>query len=98
MGVKTVTQEYRPSKRVEDQEAGPVGGPWAASLSATWPVRGQPPQVGHIAPYIDKIFDIEEKTSMSLYLDIAPISCKTSKFLLSISLYPDIAILYLTRS
>jgi hypothetical protein len=24
-GVKTVTQEYRPSKRVEDQEAGPIG-------------------------------------------------------------------------
>jgi hypothetical protein len=25
-GAKTVTQEYRPSKRVKDQEAGPVGG------------------------------------------------------------------------
>jgi hypothetical protein len=34
-GVKTVTQEYRPSKRVEDQEAasGPtgIGGGWNAA-------------------------------------------------------------------
>ncbi len=42
-GVKTVTQEYRPSQRVEDQEAGSVGGPWAASLSVTWPVRPAAP-------------------------------------------------------
>ena len=32
-GVKTITQEYRESKRAEDQEAGPVGAP------GTWPAR-----------------------------------------------------------
>ncbi len=36
-GVKTVTQEYRSSKRVEDQEAGPIGG------AGTWPVRPAAP-------------------------------------------------------
>jgi hypothetical protein len=38
-GVKTVMQleEYRPSKRVEDQEAGPVGG------AGTWPMRPAAP-------------------------------------------------------
>jgi hypothetical protein len=35
--VKTVTQEYRPSKRVKDQEAGPIGG------AGTWPVRPAAP-------------------------------------------------------
>jgi hypothetical protein len=59
--------------------------------------RGQcaqlPPQEGHIVRYIDKTFDIEEKPSTSLYPDIAPISCTTSKLLPSISLYPDVAIM-----
>jgi hypothetical protein len=32
-GVKTITMEYRDSKRAEDQEAGPVGAP------GTWPAR-----------------------------------------------------------
>jgi hypothetical protein len=32
-GVKTITTEYRDSKRAEDQEAGPVGAP------GTWPAR-----------------------------------------------------------
>ncbi len=32
-GVNTITQEYRESKRAEDQEAGPVGAP------GTWPAR-----------------------------------------------------------
>ena len=40
-GVKTVTQEYRPSKRVEDQEAGPVGG------AGTWPVRPAEPGISY---------------------------------------------------
>jgi hypothetical protein len=36
-GVNTVTQEYRPSKRVEDQEAGTIG------RAGTWPVRPAAP-------------------------------------------------------
>ena len=42
-GVKTVTQEYRPSKRIEDQEAGPirVGG------TGTWPVRPATPGMAY---------------------------------------------------
>ncbi len=59
--------------------------------------RAQPPQVWHIVPNIDQIFDIEEKPSTSLYPDIAPISCTTSKILPSVSLYPDTAIRYRTR-
>ncbi len=35
---------------------------------------GQPPLVLHIIPDFDKVFDINDKTSMSLYPDIAPIS------------------------
>ncbi len=43
-GIKTVTQEYRDSRRTEDQEAGPVGAP------GTWPAR--PAGMLHIAPDI----------------------------------------------
>ena len=43
-GIKTVTQEYRDSRRAEDQEAGPVGAP------GTWPAR--PAGRLHIAPDI----------------------------------------------
>ena len=44
-GVKTLTTEYRPSKRVEDQEAGPVGG------AGTWPVRPAAPGMAHRGRY-----------------------------------------------
>ena len=57
----------------------------------------QPPQVWYIVPDIDKIFDIEAKTSISLYPDIAPISWTASKFSPPIPLYPDITIRYRTR-
>ncbi len=40
----------------------------------------------------DQIFDMNENTSIFLYPDIAPISCTTSKFLPSISLYHDIVL------
>jgi hypothetical protein len=48
----------------------------------------QPSQVWHIVPDIDKIFDIEEKTSIYLYPDMISctvISCTTSKILPLIS-------------
>jgi hypothetical protein len=44
-GVKTVTQEYRPSKRFDDQEAGPIGG------AGTWPVRPAAPGMTHRTQY-----------------------------------------------
>jgi hypothetical protein len=44
-GVKTVTQEYKPSKRVEDQEAGPVGG------VETLPVRPADPGMAYNTRY-----------------------------------------------
>jgi hypothetical protein len=58
-------------------------------------VSGAPsrPRYGILYP-IKKTFG---KTSISLHPDIALISCATSKFLPSISLYPNIAIQYLTR-
>ena len=52
------------------------------------------PEVWHIVPKIDQTFDIEGKTLISVYPDIAPISCTTSKFLPLISAYPDIAARY----
>jgi hypothetical protein len=44
-GVKTVTQEYRPYKLVEDQEAGPIGG------AGTWPVRPAVPGMTYRTQY-----------------------------------------------
>jgi hypothetical protein len=85
--------------RVQTVKAGrgPGGWSWLDLLAGLERGRcAQPPQVWQIVPDIDKIFDIEEKTSISLYPDIAPISCTTSKFLPSISLYPYIAIRYRT--
>jgi hypothetical protein len=63
-GVKTVTQEYKPSKWVEVLYLRTkMLDPWP---SAGLPVKrgrcSQPPQVWHIVPDIDKIFDMEEKT------------------------------------
>ncbi len=44
-GVKTVTQEYRPSRWVEDQEAGPIGG------AGTWPVHPAAPGMTYRTQY-----------------------------------------------
>ncbi len=58
--MKTITQEYRPSKRVEDQEAGP----FKFGRAEMWPVRPDV-TVWHIVYDIDesqfKAFDIEKK-------------------------------------
>jgi hypothetical protein len=50
-GFKTVmvTQEYRQCKRVDDQEAGPVGEPWAASV--TWLMRLAAPGMAYHSHY-----------------------------------------------
>ncbi len=77
---------------------GPGGWSWLDPSAGLERGRcAQPPQVWHIVPNIDKIFDIEEKPSISLYSDIAPISCTKSIFFPSISLYYDIAIRYSNR-
>ena len=47
-GIKTITAEYRDSKRAEDQEAGPVGAP------GTWPAR----PAGSTMSYSMSPFDI----------------------------------------
>ncbi len=87
--------------RVQTVQAGRRPGDWSWLDPSAGLERGRcarPPQVWHIVPDIDKILDIEENTSRSIYPDIALISCSTtSKFLPSISLYPDISIRYCTR-
>jgi hypothetical protein len=95
-------QDSHASVQAVQAGRGPGGGtrrPRSAGLKHGRPGPGcaHPPQVWHIVPDIDKISDIEAKTSISLYSNSAPISCTTSKFLPSISLYPDIAIRYRTR-
>ncbi len=74
--------------RVQTVQAGQGPGGWTRrrALGCHCYVAAAPGRprclIWHIVPYIDKTFDIEEKNSISLYPDIAQISCKTSKFYL----------------
>ena len=70
-GVRAITSEYRQSNRVEDQEAGPVGG------AGTWPVRpaaGAGPGGAAGMAYRTGY----RKNPISVYPGIAPTSGTTS--------------------
>ena len=63
---------------VQTVQAG--GGPGGGTRRRCWNVAGAPSRTRYLVPDIDKTFDIEAKPSISVYPDIIPISCTTSKF------------------
>ena len=71
-GVRAITSEYRESNRVEDQEAGPVGG------AGTWPVRPAAAGAGPGGAAGMAYRTRYRKNPTSVYPGIAPISGTTS--------------------